>query len=57
MIVLKFGGTSVQNSEWIDKAIDIAEAQIESAPLMISSAMGKTTDMACRNCRLCSRQK
>ena len=44
MIVLKFGGTSVQNSEWIDKAIDIAADQIESAPLMISSAMGKTTD-------------
>ncbi len=44
MIVLKFGGTSVQNSEWIDKAIDIAEKQIKSAPLMISSAMGKTTD-------------
>ena len=44
MIVLKFGGTSVQNSEWIDKAIDIAAGYIESAPLMISSAMGKTTD-------------
>ena len=44
MIVLKFGGTSVQNSEWIDKAIDIAAKQIKSAPLMISSAMGKTTD-------------
>ncbi len=44
MIVLKFGGTSVQNSEWIDRAIDIAANQIKSAPLMISSAMGKTTD-------------
>ncbi len=44
MIVLKFGGTSVQDSKWIDKALDIANSQIESAPLMISSAMGKTTD-------------
>ena len=44
MIVLKFGGTSVQDNEWIDKAIDIAADQIDSAPLMISSAMGKTTD-------------
>jgi aspartate kinase len=44
MIVLKFGGTSVQDNIWIDKAIDIAADQIESAPLMISSAMGKTTN-------------
>ena len=44
MIVLKFGGTSVQDNKWIDKAIDIAADQIESAPLMVSSAMGKTTD-------------
>lgn len=44
MIVLKFGGTSVQDNEWIDKAIDIAADQIDSAPLMVSSAMGKTTD-------------
>ncbi|MDC7124139.1 MAG: aspartate kinase [Spirochaetales bacterium] len=44
MIVMKFGGTSVQNTEMIDKAINIAEKQLDRAPLLISSAMGKTTD-------------
>lgn len=44
MIVLKFGGTSVQNSKWIDNAIDIALDQIEKAPVIVSSAMGKTTN-------------
>lgn len=44
MIVMKFGGTSVQNTEMIDSAIDIAENQLDRAPLLVSSAMGKTTD-------------
>ena len=44
MIVMKFGGTSVQNTEMIDSAISIAERQLDRAPLLVSSAMGKTTD-------------
>ena len=44
MIVLKFGGTSVQNTEMIDSAISIAEKQLDRSPLLVSSAMGKTTD-------------
>lgn len=44
MIVLKFGGTSVQNSKWIDNAIDIAYQQIDRSPVIVSSAMGKTTN-------------
>lgn len=44
MIVLKFGGTSVQNSKWIDNAIDIAFNQIDRSPVIVSSAMGKTTN-------------
>ncbi len=44
MVVLKFGGTSVQDSTWIDQALDIAEAQLDKAPVLVSSAMGKTTD-------------
>ena len=44
MIVLKFGGTSVQNSFWMDKALDIAVSQIERAPLLVSSAMATITD-------------
>ncbi len=45
MIVLKFGGTSVQNADWIDNAIDITEKQLDRAPVLVSSAMGKTTDL------------
>ncbi len=44
MIVMKFGGTSVQNTGMIDSAISIAESQLDRAPLLVSSAMGKTTD-------------
>ncbi|OQY36659.1 MAG: hypothetical protein B6229_09605 [Spirochaetaceae bacterium 4572_7] len=44
MIVLKFGGTSVQNAKWIDNAIDITHNQIDKAPVIISSAMAKSTN-------------
>ena len=44
MIVLKFGGTSVKDSYWIDKTIDITNNQIEKAPVLVSSAMSKVTD-------------
>ncbi|MBB6481016.1 lysine-sensitive aspartokinase 3 [Spirochaeta isovalerica] len=44
MIVLKFGGTSVENAERIDRILDIAEAQLDRAPVLVSSAMGKTTN-------------
>jgi aspartate kinase len=44
MIVLKFGGTSVRNAEWIDRAIDITFRQGERAPVLVASAMGDTTD-------------
>ncbi|MCL2792407.1 MAG: aspartate kinase [Spirochaetaceae bacterium] len=44
MIVLKFGGTSVKDSYWIDKSIDITLNQIDRAPVLVSSAMSKVTD-------------
>ena len=44
MIVMKFGGTSVKNAEWIDNALDIAFSQIKEGPVLIASAMGKATD-------------
>ncbi|MDC7238864.1 MAG: aspartate kinase, partial [Spirochaetales bacterium] len=44
MVVMKFGGTSVQNNVWIDKALDIAQSQLNKSPVLVSSAMGKTTD-------------
>ena len=44
MIVLKFGGTSVQNADMMDKTLQIAESQIERGPVLVSSAMSKVTD-------------
>jgi aspartate kinase len=44
MIVLKFGGTSVQNAEMMDKAITIAADQIQRGPVLVASAMSKVTD-------------
>ena len=44
MIVLKFGGTSVQNAEMMDRTLQIAERQIDRAPVLVSSAMSKVTD-------------
>ncbi|MCG8478704.1 MAG: aspartate kinase [Spirochaetales bacterium] len=44
MVVLKFGGTSVRDAEWIGRALDIAAARLDEAPVVVSSAMGKTTD-------------
>lgn len=41
---MKFGGTSVQNTEMIDSAVAIAQNQLDRSPLLVSSAMGKTTD-------------
>ncbi|HKK49098.1 MAG TPA: aspartate kinase [Alkalispirochaeta sp.] len=44
MIVLKFGGSSVRDAEWIDRVLAIATERLEAAPVLVSSAMGKTTD-------------
>jgi aspartate kinase len=44
MIVLKFGGTSVQNAEMMDATLSIVEHQINRAPIVVSSAMSKVTD-------------
>jgi aspartate kinase len=44
MIVLKFGGTSVQNAQMMDATLSIVEQQRERAPVLVSSAMSKVTD-------------
>ena len=44
MIVLKFGGTSVQDSAAMDRALDITFERLERSPVLISSAMAKITD-------------
>ncbi len=44
MIVVKFGGTSVQNTLWMDKALDVTLSQLDKVPVFVSSATAKTTD-------------
>ena len=44
MIVLKFGGSSVRDAEWIARVLEIAAGRLDEAPVLVSSAMGKTTD-------------
>lgn len=44
MIVLKFGGTSVQNATMMDRALDITSNRITDAPILVASAMSKITD-------------
>lgn len=44
MVILKIGGTSMGDASRMDGALDIAEAQLEKAPLMVCSAMSGITD-------------
>ncbi len=44
MIVMKFGGSSVANSERIKHVASIIQAYKEERPLVVLSAMGDTTD-------------
>ena len=48
MIVLKFGGSSVRDAEWIDRVVSIAATYLDDAPVLVASAMGKTTDALLR---------
>jgi aspartate kinase len=44
VIVLKFGGTSVRNAEWMKRSLAIVMAQLGRAPIVVLSATAKTTD-------------
>ncbi|MFP4644331.1 MAG: aspartate kinase, partial [Spirochaetales bacterium] len=44
MVVMKFGGTSVASLSMIDRALSIVWGRVDEAPVLVSSAMGKTTD-------------
>ena len=45
MIVMKFGGTSVESAEAIERIAGIVEKQLARRPVVVVSAMGKTTNM------------
>ena len=44
MIVMKFGGTSVEDSAAIERAADIVFARLEQRPVVVVSAMAGVTD-------------
>jgi len=44
MIVMKFGGTSVQDAAAMDRTLSIAEARLSRAPVLVASAMARVTD-------------
>lgn len=43
MIIMKFGGTSVQDKEAIERVISIVESRLEERPVVVVSALAKVT--------------
>jgi aspartate kinase len=48
MIVMKFGGSSLESAAAIQNVISLVKAHRDSAPVVVVSAMGKTTDRLLR---------
>src|SRR5437660_7416725 len=44
MIVMKFGGTSVQDAEAIDRVASIVRERLHEQPVVVVSALAKITD-------------
>jgi aspartate kinase len=44
MIVMKFGGTSVESAEAIQRVTAIVKSRLDRRPIVVVSAMGKTTN-------------
>ena len=44
MIVMKFGGTSVESAASIERVVSIVKARLDRRPVVVVSAMGKTTN-------------
>ena len=55
MIVMKFGGTSVESASAIERVAGIVRGRLDRKPVVVVSAMGKTTnnllDIAARRCQ------
>ncbi len=44
MTVFKFGGSSLADARWIRRVVDVVVPRLEESPVVVASAMGKTTD-------------
>ena len=47
MIIIKFGGTSVQNEEAIGRVISIVRSRLSEKPLVVVSALARVTRLLC----------
>src|ERR1700691_1631540 len=54
MIVMKFGGSSVESAKAIQRVASIVRSHSGQRPAVVVSAMGKTTDKLLNIARLCS---
>jgi aspartate kinase len=54
MIVMKFGGTSIQDSTAMNRVIGIVKSRIGRKPVVVSSATAKTTDTLLSCCKTAS---
>jgi len=43
MIVMKFGGTSIEDIPSVKRVVEIIDSRLEQCPVVVNSAMGKTT--------------
>src|ERR1041384_56734 len=57
MIVMKFGGTSVQDATAISTAADIVAGRIDRAPIVVASAMARVTDALLRAAKEASERR
>jgi len=55
MIVMKFGGTALQNPQLIEKVTSVIKASLNENPVVVLSAFGKSTRMLERLFELCSK--
>lgn len=57
MIVMKFGGTSVQDAEAIDRVCSIVKSRIGKKPVVVLSAVSKATDTLIQSANLAAEGK
>ncbi len=59
MIVMKFGGTSVESAQAIERVANIVKARKDRKPIVVVSAMGKTTNklLALANAAIAGRRE
>jgi aspartate kinase len=55
MIVMKFGGSSLESAGAIERAASIVKEQLDRKPVVVVSAMGKTTDRLLEAARAAAR--